>query len=162
MDAPEDDALVPLDQQLGELIEILVLAAVPVELDERQPAVVEQPRERVPQLRGERPHGDEARRVEAAAVAEHPPDLLVLPGRHLLEHVDLLGDEHDAAHGSSQQASRCRELARTQEAHGLLELERASFSQSSDDWWVVWKSSSSRWTISPGVFWSESRSSVRR
>ena len=32
-----------------------------------------------------------SRRVEAAAVAEHLADLLVLPRRHMLEHVQLLG-----------------------------------------------------------------------
>ena len=38
----------------------------------------------------------------------------------------------------------------------------ASFSQSSDDWCTVWKSSSSRWTHSSGVFWSASRLTVFR
>ena len=35
-DAPDDDALVPLDQLLGELVEVLVLASARVDLDQRQ------------------------------------------------------------------------------------------------------------------------------
>ncbi len=38
----------------------------------------------------------------------------------------------------------------------------ASLSHSSDDWCTVWKSASSRWIISSGVFCSSSSSSVRR
>ena len=38
--APDDDALVELDQLLGELVEILELAAARVDLDERQPGAL--------------------------------------------------------------------------------------------------------------------------
>src|SRR5438309_7243071 len=38
-EAPDGDALVPLGQELGELIQVLVLAPARVDLDEREPAL---------------------------------------------------------------------------------------------------------------------------
>ena len=45
-DAPDDDALVPLDQELGELVEVLVLAAARVHLEQRQAGAPRAPRGR--------------------------------------------------------------------------------------------------------------------
>src|SRR5205085_12495740 len=44
-EAPDRHALVPLGQELGELVEILVLAPARVDLDEREPALAPQLRE---------------------------------------------------------------------------------------------------------------------
>ena len=43
-EAPDADALVPLGQQLGELVELLVLAAARVDLEQREPALAAQRR----------------------------------------------------------------------------------------------------------------------
>src|SRR6478672_12272542 len=84
-DPPHRDPLVPLDQGLGELVEPFVLASADVDLDDVEPGR----RDRLLECRAERrrhaAHLAEPRRVEAAAVTEHAPDLLVLPRGHLLE-----------------------------------------------------------------------------
>jgi len=41
-EAPDADLLVPVDQGLGELVQILVLAAAGVDLEQRQPALAPQ------------------------------------------------------------------------------------------------------------------------
>src|SRR5215831_6984263 len=78
-DAPHRHALVPLDQRLGQLVQLLVLASPDVELDEvearRRHCLLESLAER----RRDAPDLTEAGRVEAAAVPEHAPDRLVLP-----------------------------------------------------------------------------------
>ncbi len=64
----------------------------------------------------------EAGGVEAAAVAEDAPDLLVLPRRHLLEHVQLARDELEAERRTAQQAQCRGDLARADMAGGALDL----------------------------------------
>src|SRR5919106_1543637 len=63
---PERDALVPLDQELGQLVELFVLAAAAVELDDRQALVGKPLAERLAERRRRLPYGHPTRRVEAA------------------------------------------------------------------------------------------------
>ena len=63
------------------------------------------------ELRHRRPQLLDAGRVEPRPVAEDLADLLVLPRRHLLEHVELGGDEAQAHGRAAQQAERCRDVA---------------------------------------------------
>src|SRR5437763_3907080 len=52
---------------------------------------------------GVTPHLAESRRVETAPVAEHAADCLILPRRHLLEHVELTRDELETKRRSAKQ-----------------------------------------------------------
>src|SRR5436190_18956416 len=110
-DAPHGHALVPLDQRLGELVELLVLATLHVYLDNVETRGDDGLLERGAERRRDAPHLPETRRVEPAAVAEDAPDRLVLPGRHLLEHVELRGDELQAERRAAEQAESRTELA---------------------------------------------------
>jgi hypothetical protein len=60
--------------------------------------------------RRDAPHLSEPGRVEAAPVPEHAPDRLVLPRRHLLEHVELARDELQAHRRAAQQPQRRADL----------------------------------------------------
>src|SRR4029079_18055220 len=65
-----------------------------------------------------------AGRVEPAPVAEHLADLLVLPRRELLEHVELVGDDPHAAERAAEHPRRFRDLAGLGEPRGLLDVAR--------------------------------------
>src|SRR5262249_46358994 len=101
--APHGHALVPLDQRLGELIELLVVASLDVELDEVQARHLDCLLERLAERRSDAADLPEAGRVEPAAVPEHAPNRLVLPRRHLLEHVQLPRDELQAERRAAEQ-----------------------------------------------------------
>ena len=58
-------------------------------------------------------------------MSEHAPDRLVLPRRHLLEHVELARDELQAEGGAAQQAQRRAELAGTHVRRRARHLGRA-------------------------------------
>src|SRR5215210_1251948 len=92
-DAPHRDAFVPLDQRLGELVKGFLLAPLDVHLDDIEAGSGDRVLEGLAERRRDATHLAESRRIEAAAVPEHPPDGLVLPRRHLLEHVELAHDE---------------------------------------------------------------------
>src|SRR5690242_21162517 len=83
-DPPHRDPLVPFDQRLGELVELLVLAPANVHLDHVETGVLDRALERLSERRGYAADLAEAGRVEAAAVAEDAANLLVLPRGHLL------------------------------------------------------------------------------
>src|SRR5262249_46914493 len=119
---PERQALVPIDQGLGKLVEVLVLPALDVEIDERQTALAERARERLPEQRCDAADLAEARRVEAAAVTELSAYGLVLPRRHLFEHVALTGDVLEAEGSAAQQAERPAGVAALQEPRRLVDL----------------------------------------
>src|SRR5207237_7218818 len=84
-EAPDRHALVPLGQELGELVEVLVLAPARVDLDQREAALAPELRERLRQVGRDAPHLAETRRVEPGAVPEHLAERVVLPRRHLRE-----------------------------------------------------------------------------
>ncbi len=64
-----------------------------------------------------------ARRVEAAAVAERLAQLVVLPGREALEHVQRVGHEDHAVIGAAEQAHGEHELVGADARDRLLRLE---------------------------------------
>jgi hypothetical protein len=105
-DAPHRDALVPFDECLRELVQLLVLAALHVDLDHVETGLRDGGFESLAQRRRDATDLAESRRVEAAPMAQHPPDGLVLPRRHLLEHVELRGDELQAKRRTAQQPQR--------------------------------------------------------
>src|SRR6266508_1150621 len=80
--APHRDALIPLDQRLGKLVELLVLPRPYVELDEIEAGLRDGGVERFAERRRDAPDFAEPRRIEAAPVTEDAPDRLVLPRRH--------------------------------------------------------------------------------
>src|SRR3954454_17915556 len=94
--APDGHALVELDALLGKVVEILMLAAFGVHLDERQSRAPVRSLKLLAEQLGDAAQLLESRRVEAAAVAEHLADLGVLPRRHVLEHVERERDELEA------------------------------------------------------------------
>ena len=77
---------------------------------------------RLPQPLGHVRDTAEARRVKPAAVPEHDADLLVLPGIHLVEHLDLRGDVLQAQYGAAQQPQRRGRLIALQRAGRLVDL----------------------------------------
>ncbi len=95
-EAPDPDLLVPVDEQLGELVEVFVLATLRVHLEQREPALAAERVERAVQRRRHAPNLAEAGRVEARAVPEHAADVLVLPRRHQLEVLEEADDVPDA------------------------------------------------------------------
>ena len=78
-----------------------MLVAAAVELDDVEAVRRERLRERLPERRRDAAHLAHAGRVEARAVPQHAANRLVLPRRHLLEHleviVDVAGGELSAA-----------------------------------------------------------------
>ena len=109
-DPPEVDPLVPLDQRLGELVELLVLAALDVHVARARARLLAERVERLAERGRDAADLAPAGRVEAAAVAEHLADLLVLPRRHLLEHVELRRRVLQAQGAAAQQSQRRRDL----------------------------------------------------
>src|SRR5256885_121392 len=76
-EAPHAYALAPLGQELRELVQVFVLAAARVHLEEREPPLAAHAVERLEQGRRHASNLAEPRRVEARAVTEHATDLLV-------------------------------------------------------------------------------------
>src|SRR4029079_7485476 len=110
-ETPDADTLVPLGEELRELVELLVLAAADVELEQRQPTraieLLERPVERLRHS----PDLAKAGRVEAGAGPEHAAHLLVLPRRHLLEVLEEPLDDLQCETAAPQEAIRRREVA---------------------------------------------------
>ena len=121
--APHPDALVPLRQELRELVQLLVLAAVDVDVEQRQTPLPAHPVERVVERQRHAPDLAEARRVEARAVPEHAAHLLVLPRRHQLEMLEEAVDVAQARVRAAQQPVRSGELARVDQPRRLLCLD---------------------------------------
>ncbi len=88
-DPPHRDPLVPLEQSFGELVELLVVPSLHVHLDEVETRLRDSRVACLAERGRDTPNLPEPGRVEAAAVPQHTADRLVLPGRHLLEHVEL-------------------------------------------------------------------------
>ena len=122
-EAPHADALVPLGQKLGELVQLLVLAPARVHLEQREPALAEHRLERVVERRRDAADLAEAGRVEARAVTEHAAHLLVLPRRHQLEVLEEPLDVLQREAGAAQQPVRGGEVARLDEPRRLLRLD---------------------------------------
>ena len=57
-------------------------------------------------------------------MTEHLADLLVLPGRELLEHVELVDGEAEAAERATELARRLGDLTLLGQAGGLLDVAR--------------------------------------
>ena len=112
--------LVPGDQELGKLVEILVLPALAVDVDDRQPSLPDQREVRLPELRRDPANLAEARGVEPAAVAEHLADRLVLPRRHLLEHVELGDHVLEREHAAPQEPLGRGQIASLDERRRLF------------------------------------------
>ena len=160
--APDPDALVPVGEQLGGLVELLELAPALVELDELEARLRDERGERAP-----------AARV-AAATARKPGESKPEPWPSTTRicwysHGDICSSISSEVVTYRRQ-STARRIRRTaahtspassRTATSSISVE-ASFSHSSELWCTVWKSSSSRWTDSCGVFCSASSSSVRR
>src|SRR4051794_24942618 len=87
-DAPDDHALVELDQAFREDVEILELAAARIHLDEREPCALVRGVEGLAERLCDAADLLEPGRVEPAAVTQHLAHLGVLPRRHVLEHVE--------------------------------------------------------------------------
>ena len=104
--APDRDALVELDQRLGEVVQRRMLGRADVDVGELDGAADEQLRERVPEHRSRSAQAIPARRVETRAVAEGAPDLVVVPGREPFEHVQRLGGQRDRVIGAAEHADR--------------------------------------------------------
>jgi hypothetical protein len=100
--------LVERDQRLRELVEVLVLAALHVQVGEREAGSATGRVERLPEPGKLMAKRVPARRVEAGSVPEHLADLLVLPGGHELEHVQLRDDVADAEGGSVEKTKGAR------------------------------------------------------
>ncbi len=97
-----------------------MVATLHVELGERETGV---PPRRVKRLAKAREHAPQlvpAGGVEARAVPQHLADLLVLPGRHVLEHLELRDEEAHAERRPLQQAQRTAEFALLDQPHGLV------------------------------------------
>ena len=88
-----------------------MLAALHVHCDDVEAGAGKRRLEGLPERRRDTTNLSEPRRVEPAAVPEDPPDRLVFPRRHLLEHVQLAGDELQAKRRTSQQAQCGPDLA---------------------------------------------------
>src|SRR5207237_299636 len=69
------------------------------------------------------PQLSKSRRVETAAVAEHAADCLILPRRHLLEHVELARDELETKRRSAKQTKRGGNVAATDVLRCTFDLE---------------------------------------
>src|SRR5205085_8120616 len=118
------DPLVPFNERFGELVQLLVLPTPHVELDDVESRAAEGCVERLAERRRDTAHLAEPRRVEAAAVPEHPSYRLVLPRGHLLEHVELARDELQAEGRTAQQTQRGRYLPVAHVTRRALDLRR--------------------------------------
>src|SRR5919201_130085 len=123
-DAPCGDALVPLDQRLGELVQPFVLASLDVQLDDVEPRLTQCVLKRLAERRRHAPGLAEAGRIEPASVSEHTADGLVLPRGHLLEHVELPGDELHAERRAPQQTKRGGDVSVAHVLRRALDLGR--------------------------------------
>src|SRR5262249_20564250 len=109
-DSPGLRPFVELHQRLRELGEVLVPTPLDVDVDQGETGALTLLLERLTQERQDPAQLCEPGRVEAGAVTQHLADLLVLPRRHVLEHVELGGDELKAEHRSPQESDRSGEV----------------------------------------------------
>src|SRR5262249_23690258 len=106
--------------------EVFVIACEPVDVDERELLGAAQVVEGVAGDRHGAAHLVPARRVEAAAVPEHGAHAGgVLPRRHQLEHVQLLGDQLEREERAAQRPDRRTEVAVADLGSRRLDLRRA-------------------------------------
>ena len=75
---------------------------------------------------------------------------------------DLVRGRRCFMYQDNSTAFHCAITGRCKPLHAPRHPATACFIHSSDAWWMVWKSSSSRWATSSGRFCSFSSSSVRR
>src|SRR6266567_6271817 len=122
--APHRDPLVPFDQRLRELVQLLAVATLDVDLDDIQSGGAQRSVERLAERRRNAANLAEAGRVETAAMTEHAPDRLVLPRRHLLEHVELPCDELKTQRRAAQEPKRGAELALAYVRRRAVDLRR--------------------------------------
>ena len=123
-DAPGLRPLVELHQRLGELVQLLVLPPRDVERAQVEAALAEERVELLAERRRPPAQLAAAGRVEARAVTEDAADLLVLPRRHPLEHVELRGHIPQAEVRPAEQPQRRSELAALELPRGELRLLR--------------------------------------
>src|ERR1035441_994139 len=121
-EAPDPDALVPVGERLGGLVELLELPAALVQLDELEPGRLDEAVEGPAGAPCRGGDGAKARRVKAAAVGEHDAYLLGLPGRHLREHLERARHVVEREDRAAQQAYRGRDLAALHQPGGLRDL----------------------------------------
>src|SRR4029079_3029589 len=114
----------PFDERLCQLVELLVVAALHVDLDEIETGLRNGGVECLTEGRCDPAHLPEPGGVEAASVTQHLADGLVLPGRHLLEHVELPRDELEAERAAAKQPKRSSELAGAQMFRRARDLRR--------------------------------------
>ena len=75
----------------------------------------------------------EARRIEPGAMTERRPDDRVVVGRHVLEHVELIGHQRHASFDATDQTDRLSDAIVSPPARVASSSSRqASFSHSSD------------------------------
>src|SRR3954452_22125730 len=117
--SPQSDALVPRNQELGQLVEIFVLSTLDVERDDVQACLSQLLGEGLPERRGHPADLAEAGRVEAAPVSEHLADRLVLPGRERLQHLEMADHVVEREHGAAQQPLGAGEISLLDEARRL-------------------------------------------
>ena len=150
-EAPDADALVPLGQELGELVELLMLAprAYTSSSDRPRSRRRARTRRRAAAKRGGS-RGSRASRIPSRARARGAP-----PGTPTATSArDARGTVDVAAAQSQARRSRRFAAARSRRSTSRVASSastHACFSQSSDDWCTVWKRSSSRCTHSSGA-----------
>ncbi len=150
-EAPDADLLVPVRQVLGELVEILVLAALRVDLEQRQPALAPQPVERLEQRRRhalDRGGSRASRSPSRARARAGPPGTPTATSARGARGSRRRTSWHAVARRSRRSApatsrASIRRVASSTSTHACL-------SQSSEDWWTVWNRSSSRCAHSSG------------
>ena len=118
--APQLGLLVELHERLRELVELLVLAPLDVELREREARLAASGVEGLAESREDPAQLGPPRRVEAGAVPEHLPDLLVLPGRHVLEHLELRDQEANAEDRAPEKTKGAPQVALLDQADRLV------------------------------------------
>ena len=120
--APDDDALVPLDQELGELVELLVLAAARVDLDERQARGLAGGVEGGAERRGDLL---DARKPGESKPLPWPSTLRTSwysQGERCSSMSSALGDDLQAVDAAAQQPDRAAEVAVADQARRLRDL----------------------------------------
>ena len=153
-----------LDQQLGELVEVLELAPAAVELDDVQTRLAQAARGTPA------PSGGETRRISRKPGESKPLPWPSTWRTAWYSHGDMCSSMSSWPTTYSRQQVRAAQERARAGAISPRSIRRvafstsvqASFSHSSDAWWTVWKSSSSWCARSSGGFCSESSSSVRR
>src|SRR6185503_5166392 len=123
-DSPRLAPLVDLDHRLREAVQRIVVTTADVQLREREPLLPAPGVEGLPEPGERDTQRPPAGRVEPAAVTQHLADLLVLPGRQLLEHVELVRGVPQAAERPAELARGLLDVALLDEPRRLLDVAR--------------------------------------